>query len=66
MVIYYTSNLKDYLKYIKKYYMVTNKTSLINLGDTIYWYLLYKDDEDQVYNLFTHVVNNVAGINIKD
>ena len=66
MVINYTRNVKYYLKHIKKYYMVTNKTSLINLGIqptekiafSHIWDLLYKDDQDQVYN--------VAGINIKD
>ena len=46
--------------------MVTNKTSLINLGTqstekipfSHIWDFLYKDDVDQMYNL--------AGINIKD
>lgn len=67
-----TDNLIDYLKYIKKYPMLTNKDKLTELGvestEKIpfphIWNLLNKDHENHVHDLFVHMANNIPGTDI--
>lgn len=69
-----TNNLIDYLYYFKKYPMLTDTSSLRNLGvestDKIpyphIWDLLNKDHENHVHDLFTHMANNIPGLDIKE
>jgi hypothetical protein len=67
-----THSLVDYLKYIKKYSMLTNSDELVKLGvkstEKIpfphIWDLLNKDHENHVHDLFVHMANNVPGTDI--
>ena len=69
-----TDNLIDYLKYLKKYPVLSNSGKLSNLGvestDKIpfphIWDVLNEDHENHVHELFMNMANNIPGLDIKD
>lgn len=64
----------DYLTYLVRYDILTDKESLTRLGvessqNLPYphiWNLLNRDHQDHIHNLFSHMANNKPGLDIVD